>query len=203
VKLIDIFNQLKEDRAKSFTQEDYDLPDFNDGTISAKIGTFDGYDIYGCRFSDKVDAYGIQEDGKTQAVVYINSFEQLFGGKKCQQIQKVWVNPSARGRGMTISILAFIIKKTQTRLISNFIVTDDGMKLYKKIISKKPFSIEILNRKNQSISNIIPDDLFSGENDYLIMMEASFISQDDLELQEGRLGHFRIFIDGYGKSEWD
>jgi hypothetical protein len=171
MKLKDLF----EDRAVGF--EMTELPDFSDSSLSKKVGTFDGYEIWGSRFyGSAFDTYGILDDGKAIAIIVISTKEQLIAGIKFQEIQKIWVAEQHRGRALSACLIGFIVKKLHTSLSSGNNLTDAGEKLLKKMIDQKSFKFSILDKADnqiKSMEQISKDALFKLPNDLeLIIVEA-------------------------------
>jgi hypothetical protein len=190
---------LSEDRAINFEISDSELPSFTDPEKSKKLGTFDSYEIIGERYSKDIDAYGIIDKDKPVAVVYLDTVERIYDGKKCQAIIKLWVSSPYRGKGMIMSILGFIIRKTRTPLISGRTVTKNGEDLFKKIISQKTFDVVVYDEKTKQNLDHIPADLFSLPNSYQIIFEQEIVDRQNSEMFEGRLKHYWFFRDG----NWD
>ena len=181
MKLFEIF-KMDEDFAQSFemTPSD-DLDKFIKPEYSAKIGTFDGYDIWGSRFyGEKLDTYCILgENNIPKALVVIQTKEKLYDGVKCQQIEKVWVDKNSRGKSLTTIILGFIVIKSKTNLISNKIVTQDGKKFYQKLLSKPIFKFRYFDTSDESVSIAKPADIFDFPNPWQIILTYENYSMGD------------------------
>ena len=182
MKLYEIF-KFAEDYANNFEMRlDLDnLDKFINPSYSSKIGTFDGFDIWGSRiYGDKHDVYCIIDDKNIPiALVVIQTFETLYDGKKCQQIEKVWVNKNNRGKSLTTIILGFIVFKTKTNLISNKLVTVDGKNFYKKLLSKSIFNFYFYDFVKKRVHAHQPEDLFNFPNHYQIILSYDEYSVGD------------------------
>lgn len=207
MNLEELFN---EDSAQPFDmREQNNLPDFLDKKYSKLVGTFDGYDIYGSRFyGEKYDAYGILNNQQNVcATLVIQTQEKMYDGKKCQQIEKVWVDKNDRGKALATSLLAFVIRKLKTNLISNRLITNDGEIFYKKLIQKKTFDFEFFDFVKSKRLNDLPNDLFSKPNSYQIILTQHFLEGFEDRLfghgEKHILNELWCFRHPYNQSEWD
>lgn len=184
-----------EDYALSFNMGD-ELPDFKDRQYSKRIGTMNGNEIWGSRFyGADFDAYGILDDNKNPlAVLIIQTYQKLYNGKKCQQIEKIWVDKNNRNKAYATSLIGFVIRKLKTPLISNRLLTDDGIKLYKSYLKNKTFDVSIYDFKNKRLIDE-PDDLFNLPNDYQFILEKEMLAHQDDRLEEPIFKEMKIYDD--------
>ena len=181
MKLFEIF-KMDEVFAQSFemTPSD-DLDKFIKPEYSAKVGTFDGYEIWGSRFyGEKLDTYCILgENNIPKAIVVIQTDEVLYDGINCNQIEKVWVDKNSRGKSLTTIILGFIVIKSKTHLISNKIVTQDGKKFYQKLLTRPIFNFIYYNNHSRRNAIFKPDTLFDFPNPWQIILTYENYSMGD------------------------
>ena len=186
-------SELFEDTALPFDMED-GLPDFKNSQYSKKIGTMNGNDIWGSRYyGSNFDAYGILDDNKNPlAVLIIQTHQRLYNGKKCQQIEKTWVDSDHRNKAYATSLIGFVIRKLKTPLISNRLLTDDGIKLYKSYLKNKTFDISVYDFKNKKLIDE-PTDLFNLPNYYQFILEKEILAHQDDRLEEPIFKEMKIY----------
>lgn len=164
---------VNEDKAINFNSVGNSLPDLNDEQTSKMLGTSDGYEIWGSTFFGKGgDTYCISNsDDKVIAMVIINQKSRNVGGLSFQDIEKVWVEPKQRGKALVACIIQFIVKKLNISLGSGKSITDDGEKMFKKLIANKKFKFKILNKGVVlNIDDVDEEKLFSYSNPYEIVI---------------------------------
>lgn len=162
------------------------FPDFLDNKTSIKLGTSEGFDIYGSRYyGEDLDAYGIlSDDNKPIAIIVIKTKERVFDRLKFQEIEKLWVDPNHRGKALMISLINFVIRKQHTNISSGDKLTNDGKNLFQKIIDKKSFDVEYVDLIKRQKLDQIPSDLFKFPNNYqIVLVERIYESADRM------LGH--------------
>lgn len=193
LKLYMKLSELFEDLALPFDMED-ELPDFKNPEYSKSVGTMNGNIIWGSRYyGSNFDAYGILDDDKNPlAVLIIQTHQRLYTGKKCQQIEKVWVDSNHRNKAYATSLIGFVIRKLKTPLISNRLLTDDGIKLYKSYLKNKTFDISVYDFKNKKLIDE-PTDLFSLPNSYQFILEKEMLAHQDDRLFEEEFGELKIY----------
>ena len=185
-----------------------DFPDWTDTNVSVRIGTSEGYYIYGSIFyGNDHDAYGILNDkNKTLAILIIKTREQSIERLKFQEIEKLWVDPSERGKALMITLINFVIRKQHTNLSSGEKLTSYGRKLFQKIIDKKSYEIEYIDMKSRQKINDEPKDLHIYPNRYQIVLCERVYESEDRRFGHGKgiCEEMRRFFDESKLiQEWD
>jgi hypothetical protein len=173
---------LGEDRSENFSSVGDSLPNLNDATAK-KLGTSDGYDVWGSRhFGSKFDAYCIADDSnKPIAMVVVNTKTNKIDGIEYYNIEKVWVDEKSRGKALTTCIIQFIVKKLNTSLGSGESITLDGEKMFRKLITNKKFKFKIINSKTKELLDIDDvgiDKVFTIPNPYRVIIVEGWGSKN-------------------------
>jgi len=193
MKLEDLFER----RAQSFSDFPDELPNFSDINISRKIGTFDGYMIYGSRFyGSNYDAYAILDAKKKPlAMLVISTRERLVDGYKFQQIEKIWVKNDHQGNGLMTCLLAFLIFKLKTSLSTGELITKEGQKFIRKLVTSKAFVSKVIDGDFiKDIDQVGITKLFAIPNRYQIIFIAENEQHESFNrLSEGSLSDLRLF----------
>lgn len=197
------FKQIHEEKALAFELSELDLPDISNSNISTKMGTFDGYEVIGTRFNQYVDCYSVANGSDILGVLYVSSAEEEIDGKKFVQIQKIWVNPDARGRGVGASLIAFVVRKLKTPLKSNDLATDDEIKFYKKLMKSSNLDFTAWDRIDKQKLSAIPDDIFSNGKLNLLIERDYPAAQDGVLFEDPTFKQYRLFVEMDGSSAFD
>lgn len=193
-------------KAIAFELSKLDLPDISDPNISMKMGTFDGYEVIGTRFNSHVDCYSVADGSKILGALYVSSKETEVEKKKYVQIQKIWVSPDARGRGIGASLMAFVVRKLQTPLMSNSLATSDGISFYEKLLKSGNLDFSFFNDITQNVSSDCPDDLFSNKHILILIeryMSREWMGQDGVLFEDPTFKQYRLFVEMDGSSAFD
>jgi len=197
MKLVELFS-IVEDRAIDFEVLKKDLPKFDDPTTSKTVGTFDGYEIKGERFNSKIDAYGIVLDDVVSGVAFVEAADRLVAGKTVQRLVKVWVDDKTRGKGIAASLILFLLRKLNIKLLVDDFVTIMGEKMLRKLATSK--KIDLTGVEGGKLVQVEPDKLLMVPNRYHLILESQKTVQDEELFEDIRLPDYRQFR---GDPEWD
>lgn len=84
------------------------------------------------------------------------------------------------------------MRKLKTPLISNRLLTYDGIKLYKSYLKNNTFDISVYDFKNKTIIDE-PDDLFNLQNNYQFILEKEILAHQDDRLEEPAFREMKIY----------
>jgi GNAT superfamily N-acetyltransferase len=190
MKLSDLF----ELRSSSSLEPDEDLVLGEHSTI---LGTFDSHEIWMSRDFAPNRVFAICTPEKVcRAFLIIDEESTDIDGESFYRIEKIYVRPEDRRKGMGSSLIEFCVLKLGMKLRSGSTVSNSGRDLLRRLVQANALKFKAYNPSSKSVIDV-PDDLFTNLNtETQLLITESFL--DDPRMFENKLLVARsfLYIDG-------
>lgn len=185
---------LLEFRSSSSLEPDEDLVL---GEHSKILGTFDSHEIWMSRDFAPNRVFAICTPEKVcRAFLIIDEESTDIDGESFHRIEKIYVRPEDRRKGMGSSLIEFCVLKLRMKLRSGSTVSNSGRDLLRRLVQANALKFKAYNPSSKSVIDV-PDDLFTNLNtETQLLITESFL--DDRRMFENKLLVARsfLYIDG-------
>jgi GNAT superfamily N-acetyltransferase len=167
------------------------------GEHSKIIGTFDSHEIWMSRDFSPDRVFAICTPEKVcRAFLIVDEESTEIDGEPFYGIEKIYVRPEDRRKGMGSSLIEFCVLKLEMKLRSGSTVSRAGRDLLRRLVQANALKFKAYNPSTKSVI-AVPDDLFTNLNTetQLLIVESLL---DDRRMFESRLLVARsfLYIDG-------
>lgn len=163
------------------------------GEHSKIVGTFDSHEIWMSRDFAPMRVFAIVTEEKIcRAAIIIDEESIIIDGNEYYLINKIFVRPQDRRKGMGSSIIEFIVLKLGIKLRSGAAVSKSGLALLKRLVDTKSMKFLSYEPSTKGVFEV-PNDIFTNLNTSTqLLIKESFL--DDKRMFESSLKMARHFF---------